>query len=197
MIKKRLLITGAYGLVGSNVCKVLERDYPDIEITKLKCDELGYTFCGNFNYVIHAAGYGQPQLFGKDKIKTININTEYTIGLFTSLRPDGKFLYTLCPSLNDNKDKGEKNACPICEKASALFKTEDKRDEELAHKMYKKQRFFLNILVVEDPRPAAENQKGKVLVYEYGKKVQEKLEDAMVEQKIDIINPLAGHDYEV
>jgi hypothetical protein len=110
-------------------------------------------------------------------------------------KPDGKFIYALCPSLNDNKEKGVKTPCPFCEKASALFKTQDKMDEDLAHKMYKKQRFFLNVLVIEDPRVGEENQKGKVLVYEYGKKVQEKLEDAMMEQKIDIINPLAGHDF--
>jgi hypothetical protein len=110
-------------------------------------------------------------------------------------KPDGKFIYALCPSLNDSKEKGVKNPCPFCEKAAALFKTQDKMDDDLAHKMYKKQRFFLNVLVIEDPRVGEENQKGKVLVYEYGKKVQEKLEDAMMEQKIDIINPLAGHDF--
>jgi len=112
-------------------------------------------------------------------------------------KPDGKFLYTLCPSLNDNKEKGVKNACPICEKAGALFKTQDKKDEDLAHKMYKKQRFFLNVLVLEDPRVGEANQKGKVLVLEYGKKLQEKIEDAMVEQKMDIVNPLSGHDFNI
>lgn len=106
----------------------------------------------------------------------------------------GKFVYTLCPSLNDNKEKGVKNKCPICEKSSALFKTLDSADEKVAHEMWRKQRFFVNVLIVEDPRPAEQNQKGQVLVYEYGKKVQEKVEDAMLEQKIDIINPLAGHD---
>ena len=110
-------------------------------------------------------------------------------------KDDGKFVYTLCPSLNDNKEKGVKNPCPICEKASALFKTQDKRDEDLAHKVYKKTRFFLNVLVIEDPRSGPENQKGKVLVYEYGKKVQEKIEDAIAEQRMDIVNPLAGHDF--
>jgi hypothetical protein len=110
-------------------------------------------------------------------------------------KPDGKFIYTLCPSLNDNKEKKEKAPCPFCEKASALFKTQDKMDEDYAHKMYKKNRFFLNVLVLEDPRTGEENQKGKVLVYEYGKKVQEKLEDALIEQKIDFVNPLAGHDF--
>lgn len=105
---KKLLITGAYGLVGSNICKRLERDFPDVEITKVKFEVVydnewglvsGYfsdpVYFGNdsFDYVIHAAGYGQPQMFGKDKIKTIEINTRTTNDLFRAIRPGGKFLY--------------------------------------------------------------------------------------------------------
>ena len=71
MDKKKLLITGAYGLVGSNICKVLERDYPDIEVYKSKCDENDPISPEKYDYIIHAAGYGQPQMFSKDKIRTI------------------------------------------------------------------------------------------------------------------------------
>lgn len=90
---KTCLITGAYGLVGSNICKVLERDYPDVEITKLKCDEWYPNLPPQFDYIIHAAGYGQPQMFGKDKVKTIQINTQVLNGLFILLKKDGKFLF--------------------------------------------------------------------------------------------------------
>ena len=94
---KKLLITGAYGLVGSNICKVLERDYPEIEVYKIKFDE-GIAIAteekfDGMDYIIHAAGYGQPQIFGKDKLKTIEINTEYTNHLFKSLKKGGKFLF--------------------------------------------------------------------------------------------------------
>jgi len=90
----KLLITGAFGLVGSNICKVLERDYPDVEVTKLKCDEgLENLYSKWFDFVICAAGYGQPQLFSKDKIKTIQINVGLPNALFTSLKLGGKFLY--------------------------------------------------------------------------------------------------------
>lgn len=91
---KRLLITGAYGLVGSNICKALERDYPDIEITKAKFDARNETLdkCP-FDYIIMASGYGQPQMFGNDKIKTININTKHVEHLFRYLKPNGKFLF--------------------------------------------------------------------------------------------------------
>ena len=94
----KLLITGAFGLVGSNICKVLERDYPDVEIYKVKFDE-GLAIATSepvfegFDYIIHAAGYGQPQMFSKDKLKTIEVNTEYTNTLFKSLKKGGKFLF--------------------------------------------------------------------------------------------------------
>ena len=88
---KKLLITGAYGLVGSNICKLLE-NYPDIEVTKVKFDNLSGAY-EPFDYIIHAAGYGQPQMFGKDKILTININTRITNALFECLKPGGKFLF--------------------------------------------------------------------------------------------------------
>ena len=73
----KLLITGAFGLIGSNICKVLERDYPDIEVTKYKCAERLPTE-NTFDYIIHAAGYGQPQMFSKDKLMTLYINGQYT-----------------------------------------------------------------------------------------------------------------------
>lgn len=87
---KKLLITGAYGLIGTNICKALEA-YPDIEVTKIKFDEVG--LIGQFDYIIHAAGYGQPQMFGKEKVKCLYINTRVTDGLFNWLKPDGKFLF--------------------------------------------------------------------------------------------------------
>lgn len=94
MIKKKLLITGAYGLVGSNICKILESDYPDIEITKVKFDIIPeIKDWGTYDYVIHAAGYGQPLKFTKDKLKTIEINTFYTDALFNFLKPGGSYLF--------------------------------------------------------------------------------------------------------
>lgn len=101
MKTKKLLITGAYGLVGSNICKVLERDYPEIEITREKSsvayEDIDDTFRlqwgGDFDYVIFAAGYGQPQMFSKEKVKTIETNTTDLINTFRRLNRDGKFLY--------------------------------------------------------------------------------------------------------
>lgn len=99
---KHLIITGAYGLVGSNICKILEKD-KDLIVHKIKFDDFseiqdsywGEQFCPleQADYIIHCAGYGQPLKFVKDKIKTIEINTKTTNELFKFLKPDGKFLF--------------------------------------------------------------------------------------------------------
>lgn len=91
--KRNLLLTGAFGLIGSNICKILERDYPEIEVIKIKFNEYDRLQGQVFDYIIHAAGYGQPQMFGKDKIKTISINTFFTNELFLHLKVGGKFLF--------------------------------------------------------------------------------------------------------
>ncbi len=46
------------------------------------------------DYIIHAAGYGQPGKFMLDQVKTIELNTSCTIDLFRKLRQGGKFLFT-------------------------------------------------------------------------------------------------------
>lgn len=90
---KKLLITGAYGLVGSNICKILEHDYPEIEITKLKCTEGLTGLSYDFDYVIFGAGYGQPNKFSQCKIETIQINTDHIMCAFSKFKLNGKFLY--------------------------------------------------------------------------------------------------------
>jgi UDP-glucuronate decarboxylase len=47
----------------------------------------------NADYIIHAAGYGQPGRFMEDQIKTIKLNTSSTFALFEKLNPGGKFLF--------------------------------------------------------------------------------------------------------
>jgi len=111
----KILVTGAYGLVGQHICKLLEKDYPNIEITKLKYRELALIKDNSigFDFVIHAAGYGQPLKFSQDKIETIRIHTLTTDNLFRYLRPEGKFLfissseiYSGSPSPNKETDIG-------------------------------------------------------------------------------------------
>jgi UDP-glucuronate decarboxylase len=43
--------------------------------------------------IIHAAGYGQPSIFLKNPVKTLQLNTSVTLELFSKLKPGGVFLY--------------------------------------------------------------------------------------------------------
>lgn len=109
---KKLLITGGYGLVGSNICKLLERDYPDIEVTKVKHkhnihDDTLYDF------IIHAAGYGQPGKFGEDKHSTIAINTMWVGRLFECLKHDGKLLFISSSEIYENTMPQHPRGCYI------------------------------------------------------------------------------------
>jgi nucleoside-diphosphate-sugar epimerase len=90
MKTKHIIVTGAYGLIGSNFCKTIPSDW---EVTKVKGLEIP-PFTEMADYIIHGAGYGQPQKFLQDEIGTIKVNTEMTLCLFeTYLKPDGKFLF--------------------------------------------------------------------------------------------------------
>ena len=48
---------------------------------------------GQFDYIIHAAGYGQPGLFMEDQVKTLKLNTSTTLALFDRLSTGGHFLF--------------------------------------------------------------------------------------------------------
>lgn len=89
---KKVLVTGAFGLVGSAICKLLERDYEDIEIYKQKFDESDFQY-NRYDFIIHAAGYGQPLKFVEDKEATMMINTYFTAKLFKCLNKGGSFLF--------------------------------------------------------------------------------------------------------
>ena len=85
----KAIVTGAYGLVGSHLCKALEAK--GIEVFKVKFNELdGLPMV---DYIVHAAGYGQPLKFLEDEISTIGINTETTRELFNYLKSNGKYLF--------------------------------------------------------------------------------------------------------
>lgn len=81
------------------------------------------------------------------------------------------FWYENCPT-TIGKD------CPICERAVELYATEDETDAKEASKIYRKQQYFSNILVVKDSRSDGDNE-GKVFLYKYGKKIFDKFYSAL------------------
>lgn len=88
----KALVAGAMGLVGQHICKSLENK--GHRVIRMKYNELLFPEdYGQYDLIVHAAGYGQPLMFAKDKIATIKINTDTTNELFKFLKPGGKFLF--------------------------------------------------------------------------------------------------------
>lgn len=118
---KSILITGASGLIGTyfvaclynlliskglkfDVNLVIHSEPPDFLkplIEKMRCtlhigDLTDYNFRKTLpknDFIVHAAGYGQPGKFLENPIKTIQINTSATIDLFEHLNKNGSFLF--------------------------------------------------------------------------------------------------------
>ena len=118
---KSILITGASGLIGTyllaclfhganskkNKFKVnilIHSDLPEFMtplIKFLNCNIFQGDITDNdfvkslpkVDYIIHAAGYGQPGKFMADPIKTLKINTVATFELFKHLKKNGSFLF--------------------------------------------------------------------------------------------------------
>lgn len=70
---------------------------------------------------------------------------------------------------------GEK--CPVCEANSELWNSGTESDKRIARDRKRKLTYISNILVVEDP--AAPQNKGKVFLFKYGKKIFEKIQEQM------------------
>lgn len=117
---KSILITGASGLMGhyysaclkvslagnqskAQVYCVAQRppdywyeflDYPGAEV--LFGDLTDHDFCQSLpevDYIIHAAGYGQPGKFLSDPVRTLKLNSFTTFCLLEKLKLHGKFLF--------------------------------------------------------------------------------------------------------
>ena len=117
--KKRVLITGGSGLIGQYLLNLLvnlvESDGFQIEIDSISKRipstgsisnsslinslqvDLGKEFKldirRKYDFIIHAAGYGQPQKFLTDEIATLSINGASTISLSKYLEEGGTFLF--------------------------------------------------------------------------------------------------------
>lgn len=101
---------------------------------------------------------------------------------------DGKFIKVIDPRTFD------KNAAnPIADLAYKLWKSENPYDKERAKKLFKKQRFFFLVYVKEAPANQQEFV-GKVLIFEGGQKIYEKLENSIKHGKC-FWDPYKGQDF--
>lgn len=120
--KASIVITGASGLVGQYMLAALanaqiegiepKQIYLFIKNEPSDClreiaKNLQVTWCkgdicdpsliaslpNNLDYIIHAAGYGQPQKFLENEISTIAMNTEATSALLKKLSKEGSFVF--------------------------------------------------------------------------------------------------------
>lgn len=102
---------------------------------------------------------------------------------------DNKYIKVIDPR-SINKDA--KN--PINDLASKLWKSDNALDKEKAKKYFGKQRYFTLVYIKEAP----ENQKdfvGKVLVYEVGKQIYDRLASAIDEYDMCFWDPFKGKDF--
>lgn len=87
---KTAIVTGATGLIGSALVARLRMQGVNVQ-TPHYSNELA--FCEKSDYVIHAAGYGQPAKFMAEPIRTILVNVPGIIQLSERMKPDGKCLF--------------------------------------------------------------------------------------------------------
>jgi UDP-glucuronate decarboxylase len=106
MIGKRVLITGASGLIGTYLTECLKM-LEDVEIHTISstttvdgtyhlCIDMATTMFHvqrPFDYIIHAVGYGQPDKFMQKSGHTLLLNSVVTLNLLPHLKKDGHFLF--------------------------------------------------------------------------------------------------------
>lgn len=97
-----------YGWVKSELDKTHINFFEDIKIIKGDiCDSNTFVDLPNFDIIIHAAGYGQPGKFLKDKVKTITLNTNSLVNLFSKLNRQGKFMFLSTSELYSGNNSTE------------------------------------------------------------------------------------------
>jgi len=122
LLGKSVLITGASGLLGVHFLACLKeitrKAQETISVTAviyskplayfnallegtdfqiMRGDLTDRAFCDTLpkaDYILHAAGYGQPGRFLENPVKTLQINTTVTFSLFEKLNPQGNFLFS-------------------------------------------------------------------------------------------------------
>jgi hypothetical protein len=90
--------------------------------------------------------------------------------------------------------------CPVCEYNSGLWNSGVDANKEIARTQKRKLTFISNIYVVRDP--ANPENEGKVFLFKYGKKIQDKITEALNpefddDQKLDPFDFWKGSDFKL
>ena len=83
--------------------------------------------------------------------------------------PGGWFIDNCLTTLNEK--------CPVCEHNSTLWNSGIEANKEIARKQKRKLSYMANILVISDP--ANKDNEGKVFLFKFGKKIFDKISEAM------------------
>jgi hypothetical protein len=83
--------------------------------------------------------------------------------------PGGWFIDNCLTTLNDK--------CPVCEHNSTLWNSGIEANKEIARKQKRKLTYIANILVISDP--ANKENEGQVKLFKFGKKIFDKISEAM------------------
>jgi len=91
--------------------------------------------------------------------------------------------------LIDNCLTTKKGQCPVCEHNSALWTSGIEANKDIARKQKRRLNYISNIYMIDDIKHPENN--GKVFLYRYGKKIHDKIKEAMVPAFADevAINP--------
>jgi len=105
----------------------------------------------------------------------------------------GGWLIDNCPTTLSQK-------CPVCELNTGFWNSGIESDKEIARKQKRKLNYYSNIYVVSDPSNPENN--GKVFLYKYGKKIFDKIQEAMKpefedETPINIFDFWQGADFKL
>ena len=99
-----------------------------------------------------------------------------------AFRGKGGWFINNCPTTLGQK-------CPVCEGNNELWNSGTESDKNIARDRKRKLTYTSNILIVEDP--ASPQNKGKVFLFKYGKKIFDKIQEQMNPEFADesTVNP--------
>ena len=104
-----------------------------------------------------------PAIDGDDALPWVRVFTHGFQG------PGGWFIDNCLTTLNDK--------CPVCEHNSTLWNSGIEANKEVARKQKRKLTYMTNILVVSDP--SNPSNEGQVRLFKFGKKIFDKINEAM------------------
>ena len=123
-------------------------------------------------------GYAVIRFLPECKGETVDYVTMFTHGF---KGPGGWYIENCLTTPVAGAPKGFKD--PVAESNSLLWNSGIESDKQIARERKRKQNFYSNILVIEDP--ANKENEGKVFLFRYGKKIWDKTRSALLPEFAD------------